>query len=34
NRTAELLKFYERPAKESIETILKRNGYLSRFLAA
>ncbi|KTB71384.1 MULTISPECIES: glycerophosphodiester phosphodiesterase [Pseudomonas] len=27
NRTAELLKFYGRPAKESIETILKRNGY-------
>lgn len=27
NRTAELLKFYERPAKESLETILKRNGY-------
>lgn len=27
NRTAELLKFYGRPASESIETILKRNGY-------
>ncbi|MBA1228421.1 glycerophosphodiester phosphodiesterase [Pseudomonas viridiflava] len=27
NRTAELLKFYDRPAKESIDAILKRNGY-------
>lgn len=27
NRTSELLKFYGRPAKESLETILKRNGY-------
>ncbi len=27
NRTAELLKFYGRPAKESIDSILKRNGY-------
>ncbi|RMU61053.1 hypothetical protein ALP29_201085 [Pseudomonas syringae pv. avii] len=27
NRTAELLKFYGRPAKESIDAILKRNGY-------
>lgn len=27
NRTSELLKFYGRPAKESMENILKRNGY-------
>ena len=27
NRTAELLKFYGRPAKESMDAILKRNGY-------
>ncbi|GGL93591.1 glycerophosphoryl diester phosphodiesterase [Pseudomonas asuensis] len=27
NRTAELLKFYDRPAKDSIDAILKRHGY-------
>jgi glycerophosphoryl diester phosphodiesterase len=27
NRTAELLKFYGRPAKDSMDTLLKRNGY-------
>jgi glycerophosphoryl diester phosphodiesterase len=27
NRTAELLNFYQRPAKESMDAILKRNGY-------
>jgi glycerophosphoryl diester phosphodiesterase len=27
NRASELLKFYGRPAKESMDTILKRNGY-------
>jgi glycerophosphoryl diester phosphodiesterase len=27
NRTAELLKFYGRPARQNIDTLLKRNGY-------
>ncbi len=27
NRTAELLKFYQRPARQDIDSLLKSNGY-------